>query len=233
MAFATISHGCSTTANGSARPGVPRAGESVGSDVVADVCRRGPPAGAALVALGGKPPTRLHILGANRPELVIFDVGAWPRGHPRGIYTTSSPSECAYITSTTPRRPSSWWERAQLQKRLGARPAAQPPARGHDARESVTTRCHRVGRRSWPAATARRSWTSASPDCARPVSTLIYPSGTTGSPRRDAHAGQPGVDGGPCLRHGLRQRGGAGVVVPAAVPHRRAMFTIHIAAVVG
>jgi len=55
-------------------------------------------AGAALVALGVEPGQPVCILGANRPEWVIFDVGAMAAGAvPAGIYATSSPGECAYI----------------------------------------------------------------------------------------------------------------------------------------
>jgi long-chain acyl-CoA synthetase len=55
-------------------------------------------AGAALVALGVEAGQSVCILGANRPEWVIFDVGAMAAAAvPAGIYTTSSPSECAYI----------------------------------------------------------------------------------------------------------------------------------------
>ena len=55
-------------------------------------------AGAALVALGVEATQPVCILGANRPEWVIFDVGAMAAGAvPAGIYTTSSPRECAYI----------------------------------------------------------------------------------------------------------------------------------------
>ena len=50
-------------------------------------------AGAALVALGVEEGTPVCILGANRPEWVIFDVGAMAAGAvPAGIYATSSPS---------------------------------------------------------------------------------------------------------------------------------------------
>jgi long-chain acyl-CoA synthetase len=64
------------------------------ADYAADVRR----AGAALVALGVEPGQSVCILGANRPEWVIFDVGAMAAGAlPAGLYTTSSPPECAYI----------------------------------------------------------------------------------------------------------------------------------------
>ena len=55
-------------------------------------------AGSALAALGVERGASVCILGANRPEWVIFDVGAMAAGAvPAGIYTTSSPAECAYI----------------------------------------------------------------------------------------------------------------------------------------
>ena len=55
-------------------------------------------AGAALMALGVEAGNPVCILGANRPEWVIFDVAAMAAGAvPAGIYATSSPSECEYI----------------------------------------------------------------------------------------------------------------------------------------
>ncbi|MDQ1516145.1 MAG: long-chain acyl-CoA synthetase [Actinomycetota bacterium] len=55
-------------------------------------------AGAGFAALGVEPGQAVCILGANRPEWVIGDVGAMAAGAvPAGIYTTSSPGECAYI----------------------------------------------------------------------------------------------------------------------------------------
>ena len=61
----------------------------------ADEVRR---AGTALMALGVEAGQPVCILGANRPEWVILDVGAMAAGAiPAGIYATSSPAECAYI----------------------------------------------------------------------------------------------------------------------------------------
>ena len=55
-------------------------------------------AGKALMALGLNPNDRVNILGFNRPEWVIMDVGAMAVGCvPAGIYTTNSPAECQYI----------------------------------------------------------------------------------------------------------------------------------------
>jgi long-chain acyl-CoA synthetase len=54
--------------------------------------------GKSLMALGVNPGDRVTILGFNRPEWVIMDVGAMAvRGVPAGIYTTNSPAECQYI----------------------------------------------------------------------------------------------------------------------------------------
>ena len=57
-------------------------------------------AGKSLMALGLNPNDRVNILGFNRPEWVIMDVGAMAVGTvPAGIYTTNSPAECQYIIS--------------------------------------------------------------------------------------------------------------------------------------
>ena len=55
-------------------------------------------AGKALQVLGLGKGSTVCILGFNRPEWVILDVGAMSIGAaPAGIYTTSSPEECRYI----------------------------------------------------------------------------------------------------------------------------------------
>lgn len=52
----------------------------------------------ALIALGFAPGQTVCILGFNRPEWAILDLGAMAAGGaPAGIYTTCSPSEVAYI----------------------------------------------------------------------------------------------------------------------------------------
>ncbi len=52
----------------------------------------------SLLALGVLPGDTVNILGFNRPEWVIFDVGAMAAGAvPAGIYATNSPEECGYI----------------------------------------------------------------------------------------------------------------------------------------
>ena len=56
----------------------------------------------SLIALGFEPGQRVCILGFNRPEWVIMDVGVMAAGGvPAGIYTTSSPAEVQYITHHT------------------------------------------------------------------------------------------------------------------------------------
>lgn len=52
----------------------------------------------ALVTLGVEPGQTVTMLGFNRPEWVLMDVGAMTAGCiPAGIYTTCSPSEVQYI----------------------------------------------------------------------------------------------------------------------------------------
>jgi long-chain acyl-CoA synthetase len=54
--------------------------------------------GKSLMALGLDAGDRVSILGFNRPEWVLMDVGAMAIGSvPAGIYTTNSPAECQYI----------------------------------------------------------------------------------------------------------------------------------------
>src|SRR5262245_5947841 len=51
-----------------------------------------------LIALGLEPGRGVAILGFNRPEWFLADLGAIAAGGiPAGIYTTSSPEQCLYI----------------------------------------------------------------------------------------------------------------------------------------
>ncbi|HUO84435.1 MAG TPA: AMP-binding protein, partial [Thermoanaerobaculia bacterium] len=55
-------------------------------------------AGRALMALGLEPGKGIVISGNNRPEWFLSNLGAIAAGGiPAGIYTTSSPEQCAYI----------------------------------------------------------------------------------------------------------------------------------------
>src|SRR5687768_3554154 len=61
-----------------------------------DASRR---AARALIALGLEPGKGVSIIGYNSPEWLIADVGAiMAGGFPAGVYTTSSPEQCQYIT---------------------------------------------------------------------------------------------------------------------------------------
>ncbi len=86
------------------RPGAPAYYERVGGDWkmtswgrYADQIRQ---AGKALIALGMESGGTVCILGFNRPEWTIMDVGALSVGGvPAGIYTTCSSEEVQYIVS--------------------------------------------------------------------------------------------------------------------------------------
>lgn len=64
------------------------------ADYAEDVVRTG----RALIALGVEPGAITAVLGFNRPEWTIFDLATMGvGGAPAGIYTTSSPTEVAYV----------------------------------------------------------------------------------------------------------------------------------------
>ena len=202
----------------------------------ADEVRR---AGGALVALGVEAGQPVCILGANRPEWVIFDMGAMAAGAiPAGIYTTSSPGECAYILnhSEAPvllvENETQWQKIASVRDQLphlrhvvmmGDGGAVDDPmvmawddfmARGEGASDRLDKRL-----------------AALRPDT---VSTLIYTSGTTGRPKgvmltQDNLAWTAGhacdlVDAGENER----------ILSYLPLSHiAEQMFTIHIAAVIG
>ncbi len=145
-------------------------------------------AGAGLVGLGVEPGQPVCILGANRPEWVIFDVGAMAAGAiPAGIYTTSSASECEYILNHS-EAPVVLVENAgQFEKIASVRD--QLPHLRHvvmmrgadDVRDPLVL--------SWEEFLARGAGHEAAFDerlaGLRPgaVATFIYTSGTTGRPK--------------------------------------------------
>jgi long-chain acyl-CoA synthetase len=142
--------------------------------------------GAALMALGVEAGQPVCILGANRPEWVIFDVGAMAAGAiPAGIYTTSSPSECAYILNhceapvVLVENEAQWQKIAAVRDELphlrhvvtmrGAETVDDPMVIGWDdfmSRGAASNLDERLA--------------ALRPDT---VSTLIYTSGTTGRPK--------------------------------------------------
>ena len=64
----------------------------------------------ALMALGFQPGETVCILGFNRPEWAIMDIGAMAAGGaPAGIYTTCSSSEVVYIVQHA-ESPGSCWK---------------------------------------------------------------------------------------------------------------------------
>ncbi|MGH8994322.1 MAG: AMP-dependent synthetase/ligase [Acidimicrobiia bacterium] len=145
-------------------------------------------AGAALVALGVEAGTPVCILGANRPEWVIFDAGAMAAGAvPAGIYATSSPSECAYILdhSEAPvlcvEDATQWAKIAAVRDELphlrhavlmrGAEPVDDPMVLSWDAF---------LGRGDGGAAALDARLEALRPDS---LGTFIYTSGTTGRPK--------------------------------------------------
>ncbi|MGH9043206.1 MAG: AMP-dependent synthetase/ligase [Acidimicrobiia bacterium] len=144
-------------------------------------------AGEALVALGVEAGTPVCILGANRPEWVIFDVGAMAAGAiPAGIYATSSPSECEYILNHS-EAPVLLVENATQWAKIAAVRDQLPHLRhvvlmaGEDGADDAMVL-------SWDAFLAGGddgSVLDARLDALRPEShgTFIYTSGTTGRPK--------------------------------------------------
>jgi long-chain acyl-CoA synthetase len=152
------------------------------SDYAAQVRR----AGAALVALGVEPGQAVCILGANRPEWVIADVGAMAAGAiPAGIYTTSSPAECAYILNHSEAPVIVVENEAQWQKIAAVRDEL-PHLRHVITMRGVTVDDPLVvGWDAFMAKGERQSPLEDRLEALRPdtVTTYIYTSGTTGRPK--------------------------------------------------
>ncbi|HYH52295.1 MAG TPA: long-chain fatty acid--CoA ligase [Acidimicrobiia bacterium] len=145
-------------------------------------------AGAALAALGVQPGQSVCILGANRPEWVILDVGAMAAGAiPAGIYTTSSPGECAYILNHSEAPVLLVENEAQWQKIVSVR--GELP---HLRQVVMMKGAPRIddplvigwdeflGRGDGSGGVLDERLAALRPDT---VSTLIYTSGTTGRPK--------------------------------------------------
>ncbi len=146
-------------------------------------------AGAGFLALGVEPSTPVAMLGFNRPEWVIFDVGAMAVGAvPAGIYTTSSPDEVAYVLNHSEApvvlvENESQWEKVRVRRdqlphlrqvvmMSGAGPIDDPMVMSWEAFMSA-------GDQVAPARVQERL-DRLSPD---DLGTLIYTSGTTGPPK--------------------------------------------------
>jgi long-chain acyl-CoA synthetase len=202
----------------------------------ADEVRR---AGTALMALGVEAGQPVCILGANRPEWVIFDVGAMAAGAiPAGIYATSSPAECAYILNHCEapvilvENETQWQKVASVRDELphlrhvvmmrGGGSVDDPMVIGWD---------DFLGRGDGGAGNLDERLGTLRPDT---VSTLIYTSGTTGRPK-----------GVMLTQDNLSWTASQALDLVCATEQERVlsylplshiaeqMFTIHIAAVVG
>ena len=141
----------------------------------------------AFMALGLAPGQGVSIIGYNRPEWFYADVGAiFAGGVPAGIYTTSSPEQCQYITDHCDAAVVVVEDEAQLAKLQQVR-AQLPKLRaivlmdGSDPDPFVL---------SWEELWARAAEVSDADLDARIAAqepsglcTLIYTSGTTGPPK--------------------------------------------------
>ena len=194
-------------------------------------------AGSALMALGVETTQPVCILGANRPEWVIFDVGSMAAGAvPAGIYATSSPGECAYILnhSEAPvllvENESQWQKIASVRDQL---PHLRHVVmmRGGAVDDPMVIGWDDFLARGDGGPNLEERLAGLRPDT---VSTLIYTSGTTGQPKgvmltqdnlawTAAHA---------CDMVDASQKERVLSYLPLSHIAEQ-MFTIHIAAVVG
>lgn len=144
--------------------------------------------GKALMALGCEPGHTVSILGFNRPEWTVFDLASMAvGGAPAGIYTTSSPTEVAYIVRHS-RSPVVLVEDEGQYRKIAGERASLP-----DLRWIVTMRGTRIdepGVIAWDDLPARGAGVRdedffARLHALRPdgLATMIYTSGTTGPPK--------------------------------------------------
>jgi long-chain acyl-CoA synthetase len=153
--------------------------------VYADQVKR---AGKALMALGVGPGSGVAILGANRPEWVVFDLACMAiGGAPAGIYATSSPVEVRYVVNHTEAQVVLVDTDLQWQK-VRAERANLPNLRWVVTMRGTVVDDPQV--LSWEAFLARGEATSDAAFFERlyalepgGVATLIYTSGTTGPPK--------------------------------------------------
>ncbi len=146
-------------------------------------------AGRALLALGVEPLTPVTVLGFNRPEWLVFDVGAMTAGGvPAGIYTTSSPAEIAYIMNHSEAPVILVENEDQLAKVLAARD--DMPHLRHIVTMEGTSEVEDPAVLTWDEFLAKGDEVGEDQlqqrvndlDPQKPA-TLIYTSGTTGPPK--------------------------------------------------
>lgn len=144
-------------------------------------------AARALMHLGMAPGEAVCILGFNSPEWVTANMGAiLASGVPAGIYTTSSPEQCAYIAGHSESRVAFAENAAQVAKFVEIR--AQLPRLAAIVQMTGTPKAEGV--LSWADFLALSDKTPEAELDARTeaqkdsdVCTLIYTSGTTGDPK--------------------------------------------------
>ena len=139
----------------------------------------------ALIALGVKPGQAISIVGPNRPEWVLADLGAMAAGAvPAPIYPTLTPEQMGYITAHSEAVVAFAADRALLDKLRASRP---PSLRWFVLLEGASDAADVL---TWDQFLARAEGTPASAVDDRLASlkpgglaTLIYTSGTTGPPK--------------------------------------------------
>jgi long-chain acyl-CoA synthetase len=155
----------------------------------ADYAKEARAVARALITLGFQPGHQLCILGFNRPEWALFDLGAMMAGGaPAGIYTTCSPAEVRYIVDHTEsaivlvENQEQWCKLDQEKERL---PRLRTIVFMEGAELPADSRVI-----SWPDFLARAEATPEADLDARlaalepeGLATLIYTSGTTGPPK--------------------------------------------------
>jgi long-subunit acyl-CoA synthetase (AMP-forming) len=141
----------------------------------------------ALISLGTQPGRGVAIIGYNCPEWFFADVGAIYAGLvPAGIYTTSSPEQCAYIAGHCEAPVVFVENQEQLAKFVAVRdklPALKAIVlmRGESNTPGVYgwTKFLELGLNT-PESEVDRRMAAQSPDA---MASLIYTSGTTGTPK--------------------------------------------------
>jgi long-chain acyl-CoA synthetase len=179
--------------NAERRPAGPAFLEKAGGDYVAttwagyaDLVRT---AGKALMALGFEPGEHVTILGFNRPEWVVMDLGCMAvGGAPAGIYTTNSAEEVGCINKHSDAPVTLVESGAQLEKVLATRkhtPALRriitmKGVEAHDDPDVLTWDEFMSGADQVDDADFAARLDALEPDA---LATLIYTSGTTGPPK--------------------------------------------------
>jgi len=144
-------------------------------------------AARGLMRLGHEPGQAVLIMGFNRPEWFLADVGVIAaRGRPAGIYTTSTPEQCRFIAEHAG-APVAVLENQEYLARFRAIRDRLPALKaivlmeGDADDEGVYSwaRLLELGREV-PEGDLRRRIDAQKPD---DVCTLIYTSGTTGEPK--------------------------------------------------